>query len=83
MFKKELLSGLSETQIKRIQKCQSQEEVLALAKEEGIELTEEQLAAVSGGCGTGPACPECGSPDTKHVGHYTALFECQNCGHKF
>ena len=29
--------------------CKSPEELLALAKEEGVELTEEQLESVSGG----------------------------------
>ena len=48
-MKKELLKGLSEEQIAKIKACKSHEELLALAKEEGIELTEEQLAVVSGG----------------------------------
>jgi len=52
-MKKELLKGLSEEQIAKIRACKSQEELLALAKREGIELTDEQLEAVSGGaCST-------------------------------
>ena len=52
-MKKELLKGLSEEQIAKVKACKSQEELLKLAKEEGIELTEEQLAAVNGGaCST-------------------------------
>ena len=53
MAREELLKGLTEEQIERIKKCKNQEELLALAKEEGIELTNEQLEAISGGitCG--------------------------------
>ena len=43
MVKDELLKGLTEEQIAKIKSCKSQEELLELAKEEGIELTEEQL----------------------------------------
>ena len=51
-MKEELLKGLTEEQIARVKACKTTEEMLALAKEEGIELTEEQLEAVSGGnCG--------------------------------
>ncbi len=49
MSRKELLAGLSEEQIAKVEACKSSAEILALAQEEGIELTDEQLAAVSGG----------------------------------
>ena len=66
-MKEELLKGLSEEQIAKVEACKNQEELLALAKQEGIELTEEQLSAVSGGCGKSKEwyeidnmqCPEC------------------------
>ena len=48
-MKNELLNGLNEKQIAKAKECKSQEELLKLAKEEGIELTNEQLEAVSGG----------------------------------
>ena len=67
-MKKELLQGLTEEQIAKIKECKNQEELLKLAKEEGIELSEEQLQAVSGGmCSStekGPVCPHCQSSDT-------------------
>ena len=66
-MKKELLAGLSQEQIKRVSQCKSTEELLALAKEEGYALSDEQLAAVSGGgCLSTDApdlskkCPKCG-----------------------
>ena len=51
-MKEELLKGLSEEQIAKIKACKNQEEIFALAKEAGVELTDEQLEAVSGGGGT-------------------------------
>ena len=65
---KDLLKGLSAEQIAKVKACKNNEELLKLAKEENIELTDEQLAAVSGGCGTSTReqneidmmqCPEC------------------------
>ena len=51
-MKKDLLKGLNEEQIAKVKACKNQEELLKLAKEEGIELTSEQLEAVSGGACT-------------------------------
>lgn len=62
-MKEKLLVGLNEEQISKIKSCKNSEEILSVAKEEGIELTDEQLEAVSGGCGTFTAeetCPKCG-----------------------
>ena len=36
-MKEELLKGLTKEQIVKVKACKSQEEILALAKEEGIE----------------------------------------------
>ena len=49
MSKEKLLKGLTEEQISKVKACKTQEELLALAKQEGVELSEEQLSAVSGG----------------------------------
>ena len=48
-MKKDLLKGLTEEQIAKVRACKNSEELLALAKAEGVELTDEQLAAISGG----------------------------------
>ncbi len=45
----ELLKGLTKEQIAKVKACKNSEELLALARAEGIELSDEQLAAVSGG----------------------------------
>ena len=48
-MKKELLNGLTKEQIAKVKACKNGEELLKLAKEEGIELSDEQLEAVNGG----------------------------------
>ena len=46
---KELYNGLSEELKKKATECKTAEELMALAKSEGIELTDEQLDVISGG----------------------------------
>ena len=48
-MKEELLKGLNEEQIAKVKACKNQEELLKIAKEEGVALSDEQLTAVSGG----------------------------------
>ena len=49
MMKKELLKGLTDEQINMVKACDDINDVMQLAKDEGVELTEEQLTAISGG----------------------------------
>ena len=70
-MKEELLKGLSEEQIAKVKACKNQEELLKLAKEEGMELSDEQLSAVSGG----GACSV-----ISEVGDYVNPFDCPKCG---
>ena len=85
---KELLKGLTEEQIAKVKACKSQKELLALAKKEGIELTDEQLEAVNGGiCTSTPTvvCPKCGSSKIKTRYNENSIAEwwnntCQDCG---
>ena len=93
-MKKELLKGLTEEQIAKVKSCKNHEELLTLAKAEGIELTDEQLAAISGGGACSVAsdfidwcnpfdCPECGSNKVEAVKGKGNLFQCQSCGFKW
>lgn len=62
-MKEELFKGLSKEQMAKLKDCNNVEELLALAKQEGVELTNDQLEAVNGGCGTTTGywgCPYCG-----------------------
>lgn len=94
-MKQELLAGLTEEQIKKANQCKSVDELLALAKHEGYELSEDQLAAVSGGfCSSDPEpinrnCPACGASVEGHFLYNKSLegdifeFECKECGKKW
>ena len=46
---KEILDGLSEEMRAKVGACETPEDLIALADEQGIELTDEQLQAISGG----------------------------------
>ena len=85
-MKQELLEGLSEEQIAKVKACNSAEEILALAKAEGLELTEEQLEAASGGSclhqdEPEDKCPVCGSTDVKLIAHQYLV--CSQCKHRW
>ena len=49
MMKKELLKGLTDEQINMVKACDDINDLMQLAKDEGVELTEERLTAISGG----------------------------------
>jgi len=79
---------LTPEQQERIQACTTPEEVFALAREQGHELTEEEIDAISGGdnaWGNKPknvptACPNCGSQTIREI----ALgYTCHDCGKHF
>ncbi|WII08013.1 hypothetical protein PED39_02115 [Methanomassiliicoccales archaeon LGM-RCC1] len=85
-MREELLKGLTEEQKEMIKDCRSMEELLSIAKREGVELSEEQLGAVTGGCGTevNPVCPNCGCTEfTETMSGGVGYYECQGCGTKY
>ena len=47
--KQELLNGLAQDQIDKVRDCDNLSDLLQLAEDEGVELNDEQLDAVSGG----------------------------------
>ena len=51
-MREELLKGLTEEQIAKVKACGDVHDLLQLSKDEGVELTEEQLSAVAGGACT-------------------------------
>ena len=84
-MKQELLKGLTEEQIAKVKACKNSDELLALAKAEGVELTEEQLDAISGGgCKLTLSiveCPYCGSTWVNFIS--TKTYKCSACNRKF
>ena len=80
-MKEDLLKGLTEEQVAKVKACKSNEEILAVAKEEAIELTDEQLSAVSGGnCFTDFDCPKYGGTID---GNSYYNYVCPHCGYRF
>ena len=81
-MKEELFKSLSKEQMAKLKGCNNVEELLALAKQEGVELTDEQLEAVNGGCGTTTGywgCPYCGYRwGAESVGY--PRLRCFGCG---
>lgn len=91
-MRKELLKGLTEEQIKKVEACNNNEEIMELAKKEGVELTDEQLEAVSGGgCGgnEGDRCPKCKSANVRIKQSYPVdsvmqyFYVCNDCNHEW
>ena len=91
-MRNELLKGLTEEQIKKVEACKSPEEILELAKSEGVALTDEQLEAVSGGgCGgqKKTTCPKCSSTNIMKTGEdledgrMRYDYVCQDCLHRW
>ena len=68
----------------KVRACKSAEEVLALAKSEGRELTMDELEAVSGGGNWGNhhfiTCPKCGSMTVWKMGD--GRYQCQKCSYE-
>jgi hypothetical protein len=76
--------------------CKSAEELLALAREEKVELPPEALEAIAGGNGGSPQncgkakCPKCGSKNTEITEEeplgrpwFRVYYKCDNCGHEW
>jgi len=85
-MREELLKGLTEAQIEKLKACKNNEEILKAAKEEGVELTDEQLEAVSGGSCDPYVCYQCGSDLSSRFEYGTGEHEgwyhvrCNKCG---
>lgn len=73
---------LSKKQQEKINACDTPEQVLAFAKEEGIDLSDEQLDQISGGWGgVSDYCPNCHQRNYHTTGTGTdhMKYVCNNC----
>ena len=87
-MKQELLKGLTKEQIAKVKACKNSDELLMLAKAEGVELTDEQIEAVSGGgCFSSMKCPNCSSKDYRKLPDYQisgcSTYKCNTCGYEW
>ena len=92
----DFIRSLSPELQEKAMKCQSVDELLALAEEEKTELPAEALEAIAGGkkadprnCGK-PKCPKCGSKNVSLVEEeplgrpwFRDYFKCNACGHEW
>ncbi len=64
--------------------CSTPEEILELAKKEGLELSEDQLDQISAGgmWDSSLKCPQCGSTEfgLDHTGTVNMVYVCKKCG---
>ena len=86
------IKDLSPEQQEKAKACNTPEEILELAKEEGFELSPEQLDAIAGGNGEGTAwnnctpCPNCGSEWTRMLNASDTnpvWMKCAECDYVF
>ena len=74
-------------QIEEAKKLATPEEMLAYARDNGIDLTDDEMDSIAGGydsdsdSGKEKACPYCGS--TKINTRNPLAYECTKCGKKF
>lgn len=78
------LNELTEEQREKIRACKTPEDYLALAKSEGVELTDEQLESIAGGRDWDEpiTCPECGHGRVTYD-QLLGMYICQDCGHEW
>ena len=82
------LKDLTPEQMEKLKACKTGEEVLALAKAEGKELTDEQLEQVSGGEWNDfmyeekATCLQCGKTSLRNAAR-DAPTHCPNCGAEY
>lgn len=91
----EFIMNLSPELQEKARKCESLEELLALAKEEKVELPPAALEAIAGGnsidtqrCGK-PKCPQCGSKKSHVISvsnremGWIYRYKCGACGYEW
>ena len=74
------IEDLTPEQAEKAKACKSAGELVELAKEEGVELTDEQIERIAGGglWNHPGSCPVCGKGN---IYHYAAEYHCKDCGY--
>lgn len=79
-------ADLTDERKTKVAACKTPAEILAFAKDEGIELTDEQVEQVAGGDGWSGGeikCPYCGSTNVIDVIGTTGEYSCYDCMRPF
>lgn len=74
------VKDMTPEQIEKAKACKTPEEILAMVREEGIELSDKQLEAIAGGGWKGHQCPKCGSYDVEPLAGMQLV--CNTCGYR-
>ncbi|MBE6472053.1 MAG: hypothetical protein E7Z99_00515 [Coriobacteriaceae bacterium] len=70
-------------QQEKVRTCRNADDLRRLAEEEGVELSDEQIEAISGGSWGGlVSCPVCGGSNV-NLDSFTGLWACDGCGTRF
>ncbi len=84
------IKDLTIEQVEKVDACETPEEILALAREEGYELSDEEMRSISGGDWSPkealPQCPMCGSYAiliNPMPGTGCAICTCGDCRHQW
>ncbi|MBO6140604.1 MAG: hypothetical protein J6O40_02325 [Ruminococcus sp.] len=79
-----LLSELSPELQQKARECKTQEELSEFFADNDIELPEDILDNVAGGCGSGYQCPSCKKMNLSKLENDKVLFshkfQCNDCG---
>lgn len=73
-------NDLTDEQKAKAKDCRTPEDLVALAQEEGVELTDRQIEQISGGgvWNHPKSCPACGKGN---IYHYASEYHCRDCGY--
>ena len=74
----EYIKDLSPELQEKAKDCKSKEELMELVADNDIEISEDALEAVAGGCGTPLNCDRCGAV-MDHL--YNSVWKCPKCGY--
>lgn len=82
---------ITEEHKKKMEKCKTPEECIALAKEFGYDLNDEQIEEINGGQELGTSwkkqdtCPKCGGHSISQYrpNPYMVVYHCNTCGYEW
>ena len=74
------IGELSPEMQEKARQCKTMEELQTMLAENDVELSEDALQAVAGGCGTKPKCEKCGTTMEFISQREISGWRCPKCG---